>query len=390
MQPVQIRRRHVLLTTSTLIAVALACGEAVAADPIRLTLGGFFQTAAGAEVGGANKPGEPSADKQPGAFKHYVQVWFRGETTLDDGLTVGARVQLYGDNESSGPIDQVYVYAAGGFGQLVFGDTYGPMWTMCVSDPGQITRNFGLLNKDSNAFTNVGTNAAATLQHMFTCQNAGQKGTKAVYYSPIFGGLQFALDYQPNQNISHGPVTGTGPTNGVLRNLVSGALTYEHDLGAVNLRAGAGFEYGFAPAEAGPRPAFYRGGIQLGYNRFKVGASGEWWENYGVSGRANSDSATPIDNGSDAWLASVGASFDIGPWMLGVQYVHGAFQTARHATDLYNAVSLQATYDVGPGIRLEGEVAYFWYNEDRVATSSTTRSATSNSASIGLGTYITF
>jgi predicted porin len=382
--------RGVLLTTTTLIAAALACGGANAADPIRLTLGGFFQTAAGVEIGGANRAGEPSADRQDGAFKHYVQVWFRGETTLDDGLTLGAQVHLYGDNESAGPIDEVYLYADGAFGRLVFGDAYGPMQTMCITDPGQITRNFGLLNKDSNAFTNVGTNAAAVLQHMITCQNAGQKGTKAVYCSPVFDGFRFAIDYQPSQNVSHGPVTGAAATNGVLHNLVSGALTYEHGFGPVDLHAGGGFEYGIDPAGSGPRPAFYRAGLQLGYGRVALGASGEWWQNYGVSGRANSDSATPIDNGSDAWLATIGGSYDLGLWMLGIEYAHGAFQTARHAADLYNAVSLQATYDVGPGIRLEGEVAYFWYNEDKVATSSTTRFATSNSASIGLGTYTTF
>ena len=381
------RRLH---TTTALIAAALVAGQARAADPIRLTLGGFFQTAAGVEVGGANKPGEPSFDKQAGAFKHYVQVWFEGATTLDDGLTVGARVQLYGDNESSGPIDEVYAYVGGGFGEVVFGDAYGPMQTMCVADPGQITRNFGLVDKDSNAFTNVGTNAAAVLQHMYTCQNSGQKGTKAIYYSPDFGGFRFAFDYQPNQNMTHGPATGTGATDGVLRNLVSGAFEYRHDFGAVSLLAGAGFEYGLGPAEPGPRPAYYRAGLQLGFDRFKVGASGELWENYGVSGRANADSATPIDNGSDAWMATAGASYALDAWTIGLQYAHGAFQTAKHATDQYNAVSLQATYALGAGIRLEGEVAYFWYNEDKVAASSTTSSATSRSASIGIGTYATF
>src|SRR5262249_51077 len=154
----------------------------------------------------------------------------------------------------------------------------------------------------------------------------------AVYYSPRFNGFQFALDYQPNQNMSQGPTTGTGASNGVLRNLVSGAFTYQHDAGAVDLLAGAGFEYGLGPADPGPQPAFYRAGLQLGFDRFKVGASGEWWQNYGVSGRANKDSATPIDNGSDAWLASAGASYAVDAWTLGLQYAHGAFQTARHAT----------------------------------------------------------
>jgi len=190
--------------------------------------------------------------------------------------------------------------------------------------------------------------------------------------------------------MTHGPATGTGATDGVLRNLVAGAVDYEHDFGAVSLLAGAGFEYAFAPAEPGPQPAYYRAGLQLGFDRLKVGASGELWQNYGASGRANADSATPIDNGSDAWMATAGASYAQDDWAVGLQYAHGAFQTAKRATDQYNAISLQATYALGASIRLEGEVAYFWYNEDKVAASSTTLSATSNSASIGIGTYVTF
>src|SRR5262249_47583471 len=215
-----------------------------AAEPIRLTLGGYYEGAVGVEVGGADGPGEPSHDRQTGAFKQYVQVWFKGSTTLDNGLTVGTQIQMYANNQSNGNvIDQVWVYGRGGFGDVRFGDMYEPLQIMCVPDPGQITHNFGLINKDSNSFTNVTTNAAATLQHIQTCQNSGQKGTKIVYYSPVFDGLQLGLDYQPNQNLSHGPATGTGAKNGVLRNLVAGEVNYAHDFGWVTLLAGAGFEY---------------------------------------------------------------------------------------------------------------------------------------------------
>src|SRR4051794_10299753 len=114
---------------------------------------------------------------------------------------------------------------------------------------------------------------------MYVCQNSGQKGTKAVYFSPSFAGLKVGLAYQPDQNMTDGPATGTAATDGVLRNLLTGVFTYEHAFGTVSLLAGGGFEYGLEPAEPGPNPAFYRAGLQLGFDRFKVGVSGEWWAN---------------------------------------------------------------------------------------------------------------
>src|SRR5262249_53560367 len=154
-----------------------------------------------------------------------------------------------------------------------------------------------------------------------TCQNSGQKGTKLVYYSPDFDGFRFGLDFQPNPNMSHGPVTGTGTKAGV-RNIVAGEVNYDHELGPLTLRAGAGIEYAITPPVSGPSPAFYQAGLQLGFGRWKVGASGDYWQNYGLSGRANSGSATPIDDSADAWLATVGASYAIDAWTLGLQYAH--------------------------------------------------------------------
>ena len=55
--------KRALLATTTLIATAMVAARAQAAEPIRLTLGGYYETAAGVEVGGADGPGEPSHDR---------------------------------------------------------------------------------------------------------------------------------------------------------------------------------------------------------------------------------------------------------------------------------------------------------------------------------------
>ena len=73
------------LGTTTLVAAGLMAGGAGAADAIKLTLGGFYGTAMGVEIGGETKPGEASFNKQAGAFHQNVEIYFTGSTTLDNG-----------------------------------------------------------------------------------------------------------------------------------------------------------------------------------------------------------------------------------------------------------------------------------------------------------------
>ena len=379
--------RHYLLGSTALVAAALAAGQAQAADPIKLTLGGFYGAAAGVEIGGADGDNRPGNDRQTGAFKQNVEVHFNGSTTLDNGLTVGAHIELEANNTPGRTIDEVYTYFKGGFGEFRFGDTNGAVGKSCVVDPGEITNNFGLISPN-NSFTNVaraGTGSAIGLGGIGTCEDS--IGTKAVYFSPVFGGFQLALSYAPNSNKTAGPTTGTGSNFGPNRNIAAGYLSYNHSFGGFNLTAGGGAEYYFEPADGGGgnQPAFYQAGLQVGFGRFAVGASGEYYQNYK---RTLADPSAGVAGNADGWLATVGASYAIDAWTIGLEGAHGNFQTDKISNvDTYNSVSLQGTYKLGPGIRLEAEAAYFWYHDDQHTNGL---NATDNSASIGLGSYITF
>jgi hypothetical protein len=48
--------KRALLATTALIAAAVVADRIQAAEPIRLTLGGCYETAAGAELGGPTDP----------------------------------------------------------------------------------------------------------------------------------------------------------------------------------------------------------------------------------------------------------------------------------------------------------------------------------------------
>jgi len=371
--------------TTALVAAGLVVGQAQAADPIKLTLGGFYGTAAGVEIGGNDASGSPSNNRQTGAFKQNVEIYFNGSTTLDNGLTAGVHVELEGNNTPNRTEDELFAYFKGGFGEFRIGDTGGALGKSCVVDPGAITNNFGLISPN-NSFSNVGRNAIMGLGSIGTCEDHGN-GTKMVYFSPVFGGFQGVISYAPSAAKSRGPTTGTGTQNGVDRNIIEASLNFNRSFGAVSLTGNAAGEIAIEPANGDAKPWEAQGGLVLGWGRFQFGASGEYFGNYG-DWLASSNSSEPVQNRDDAWLATAGMSYAIDAWTVGLEGAYGNFGTdAGH--DIYKAVSLQGTYKLGPGIRLEGEVAYFWYNQDH-NNQFNGNNATSNSASIGLGTYMTF
>src|SRR5262249_10469572 len=273
--------KHVLLGTTALVAAGFVVGQAQAADPIKLTLRGFYGAAAGVEVGGNDARGSPSDNRQVGAFKNNVEVYFNGSTTLDNGLTAGVHIELEGNNSSGKTIDEVFMYFKGGFGEFRFGDTGGALGKSCVVDPGAITNNFGLISPN-NSFSNVGRNTPIGLGGMGTCEDHGNQ-TKAVYFSPVFGGFQGVVSFSPGVGPgpggrSAGPVTGTNSTNTNARNILEGSINFNKSFGAVSVTGNVAGEYTFAGQSHAPWEV--QSGLVIGWGRWQVGASGEWMANY--------------------------------------------------------------------------------------------------------------
>ena len=379
--------RYGLLCTSALISAGFVVSQAQAADPIKLTLGGFYGAAAGAEIGGNGAHGSPSDNRQHGAFKNNVEIYFNGSTTLDNGLTAGVHIELEGNNTSGRTEDELFVYFKGGFGEFRFGDTGGALGKSCVVDPGAITNNFGLISPN-NSFSNVGRNTPIGLGGMGTCEDHGNQ-TKAVYFSPVFGGFQGVVSFSPGVGPgpggrSAGPTTGTNSTNTNARNILEGSINFNKSFGAVSLTGNVAAEYTFAGQSHDPWEV--QGGLVIGFGRWQVGASGEYDANYNPW--LGGGSSTPVGNDDDAWFVTAGAAYAIDAWTVGLEGIYGNLGTSV-GHDQYKAVSLQGTYKLGPGIRLEGEVAYFWYNQDH-ANNFTGNNGTSQSASVGIGTYMTF
>jgi len=113
--------RSILLGSTAIVAAVSLAGTAQAAQGVQLGLGGYYQGAAAVLFSQDDNAGEPGAHTRDVVFRQDVEIHFKGETTLDNGLTVGARIELEGQ-QSDDQIDEVWAYFKGGWGQVRFGD----------------------------------------------------------------------------------------------------------------------------------------------------------------------------------------------------------------------------------------------------------------------------
>ena len=127
--------RKLLLATTAIAAVGLLAGEAAAqtGGPLKLGVGGYFQAYGWAGFGSSD-PGQPEAHRKNFDFKREAEVHFLGETKLDNGLIVGAQVELEAET-CADQIDESYLWFQGNWGRLLLGSTNSAAYKLSVGAP---------------------------------------------------------------------------------------------------------------------------------------------------------------------------------------------------------------------------------------------------------------
>jgi len=413
--------KKVLYGTTALVAAGLVAGEASAASGLKLGITGFYRNSIGGSFGnsptsqhfgtgplaqgaGVTTSGLGNFDRQNVSMRQEIRVNFTGQTTLDNGITVGVLVGLNGESVaksgSTTQVNRAYADFSGKFGLVRVGEANSALVTDCVGDPGNVTSNFGV-NSPNESYSNVGfaqsrnqntgianvSNSAAGYFSTFgvapmgsigTCFGIEGKGNKIMYFSPSFGGLTFGISFTPTGGqrragggLSYGTdVTAPGPGDAG-NNILSVGADYTHDFGSWNLTVGGGGEWAFtqytaAGGTTSNKPQWYQLGFQIGFGHFAVGASGAYYTNYKHAGYAS----TTASSNDDGWVATGGASYTIDAWSFGLQGLYASY--AQNASAILGTsapgvsadretmwgASLNAAYALGPGISLEGQVAY--------------------------------
>jgi hypothetical protein len=384
--------KHILLGTSALVAAGLLVAPANAAEKIKLGLGGFYNAAMGANFGGdddgLSAPGDDSFEsgyaRNEFDIHQNIEVHFKGETTLDNGITVGGRLELEGDDDAE-RWDEAWMV-----GEFRFGSEDEAAILTCVGEAGSVTANFGA-NSPNEAFNNAGVNGLGPVGSFGSCYGVAGDGLKLIYFTPQFGPVNFVVSYAPEANADDkGPTTNTSSEldGDTQEDAVSVGMNITHEGNGFSLLGSLGASYIIDDTADDDETEFYAAGLQVGFGAFTIGVGGEIINNYddafGVTSTGGGD---PVAPDSDLWTAQIGGNYAWDAWTIGLAWTHGEMEISSSGDeDTIDYVSLNGSYALGPGINLEGNIGYSNYDDDDTDGNP----ADYDAFEVGFGTAISF
>ena len=177
--------KRLLIGTTALVAAGALASGAQAADPISIGVGGYFSAA----VSIASQ--DMDQNKRSYGLEREGEIIFSGSTTLDNGLSVGVRVDL--EAETSGDqIDESFMWISGAFGQVRAGSFDGAMNVMGVYAAGVGAPLHGLFFESYTAVEGAGSVGEGAFGLGIDYDSA-----KIAWYSPTVGGARIGVSFTP-------------------------------------------------------------------------------------------------------------------------------------------------------------------------------------------------
>jgi predicted porin len=368
--------KKVLLGTTALLGAGLVASPAFAADGIKLGVGGFFKEAY-MVVFDDDSEGELGNEHNTDGFFNDAEVHFTGSTVLDNGLEVGARIELEGENDSD-QIDEAWIYFSGGFGEVRIGSDDEALANACIVPPGG-TGNFSAFSPNQWGANVASLASSFGLTSNTVCTGVDDSGDaqKIIYITPNFGGFQLTASYTPEGGAQN-HTDGVGPHIGMPTNndnesrhnvSVYGNYSYEGDGWGLSAGLGGSWEGHVEQTPGSDRKpqSFYQGGLNLTFGNFAIGGVIEYFHHLLDQG-PNASTTPPFstDADIDAWVAGGGISYTMDAWTVGAQYSHqDTDDDASGGTDFtMDRAVLTGNYAMGPGINIDAELGYTWTDTD--------------------------
>jgi outer membrane protein OmpU len=355
-----------LLGSTALAVGGLTATPAMAADPIRLGVSGYYQFyALNGAIEGSYALNGTSLQYKGLQFIQNGEIFFTGQTKLDNGTSIGIRVELEGWNPpitsatgavgANRTIDKAYLLAVGDWGRMEFGAKDDAAYIMYYGAPSALL-GFGFFKHNTDfSWTNPtanGFNMAAFRISASTIDAEYGSVNRINYYTPRFAGLQVGLSYAPKIQPKTQPgsisaqAPGPGKAGGICgfsdattangcptndnswQDAVAIGANYLNKFGDVSIAVFGAYSYmsfvpGLAPVASaanivnGANLTSWKQavvGLQLGYAGFTVGGS-FGWENNGIGSNYYSGG----DNDTRTWAASV--MYETGPWQMSAGFV---------------------------------------------------------------------
>lgn len=346
-----------LIGTTALVAAGMlaTAGTAVAADPIKLSTGGYFRAA----IAYVSEDDTSVTNRRNHAIAYDSELVFRGATTLDNGLEFGVKMEIGTEGNAFGP-DEVMMYVENeeSWGRIEMGDEDGAAdqfrhWAPLVI---------------GSAITGCSTFSAATFtngQAAFTCGGASGDNTKITYRGPKLLGMQWGISYTP-EVASVNSLSGDrdDSTAGDFGGIVELGANWSGTMGDASIRAGGGWHN--MPAEAaGEQDAQqWNLGATISMGGYNIG--GMW---------KSSEAGPPANQDRKVTNYRLGITTSMSGMTVGLEYTVSKGEQASGQDDETSAVSIAANRALGPGVSV-GAMIRSWDMSDDASVAASENSAT--------------
>ena len=339
--------KKLLLGTTALVAGGLMAAPAMAADPIKMGVVGYYTFyAAGGSIDSSYAVNGTHGQWRGLSFIQEGEIHFTGQTKLDNGTTVGLTVELEAWNPAaSTQIDEAFMFAFGSWGRIEFGSRDQASYRMYYGTPSSLI-GWGFFQHNHNYVSPAtGFNKAFRGGIATTIGPNHQDVNRINYFTPRFAGFQLGVGYAPKVNVAPGSGAGLGTAGGAAScgnthatnqsNCATNdysyhdsfdiGLNYLNKFGDVTVALYAAwmnstFVPGFTTAAANVSANSVTGanatswkqwvvGAQFGFAGFTVGGA-TGWDNNGLG----ANYFTGQDN--DTRLYTAGIMYETGPWQM--------------------------------------------------------------------------
>lgn len=381
--------KKVLLASAVAVASAFGLGAtaAHAEDPVKLTLSGNIVQWVG-YIGNDTTFLRDEGITQANNFMQYQDgdFVFSGTTKLDNGLTIGATIDLKAapslqetgqsaTNQANYVNALSYITVAGSFGQVNAGRSYDVIHDNAVDAPeeGYLFVSDGYWG---DPFANGGF-----LNHMFanttgrTVMFDQNSSTNLRYTTPNFSGFQVGVDFAEGNSQAAGGFVNLTSSAGMSTTVANAQPykdayhlvgTYGGDFGDAKVKAFVGYaaEEGRSLGAAlggtgGTVGPFYNttavnGGVSVTVKGFTVG--GSVIDRMNPSGGPTTNAYKVAGQSGVTW--DIGGAYESGPWGVSIAYLSSTAPDVNSPSlnDNLAFYEIGAHYTLGPGITLNGNV----------------------------------
>ncbi len=368
--------KKLLLGSTALVVGGLMAAPAMAADPIKIGVGGYYTFYAVAGGISSTYATNGSVTSYQGVFiQQEGEIHFIGQTKLDNGTSVGVNVELEGWNPSSATanaqIDEAFLFAFGDWGRVEIGSRDAASYRMYYGAPSALI-GYGAIQHNHNIGNTITMASNKAYFHTTTATNtaAWQDVNRINVFTPRFQGFQLGVGYAPKVNTGSGSSFGTTglasgpggaagicgyanatnvsncPTNDYAwMNAFDISANYLNKFGDVTVAAYGSWAYaGFSPGYSGLASAssqitgsnlaswvMWAAGLQFGYKGITLGGS-IGYDNGGMGANyyTGQDNATRF--------AAAGIMYETGPWQVSFQWM-GAINNNGNGSNTVNSIA---------------------------------------------------